>query len=112
MVTEVTTLEFGDLKKLGPLLFLVSGAFYLATISGNVLSVVLLSTQQGLQTTMYFFLANFSCLKICYTSNILTRMLVGLLRKNSDFHGKLYYSALLLWDPRQYCMLSASSDVI
>ncbi|XP_014713358.3 olfactory receptor 10C1-like [Equus asinus] len=82
MVTEFIILGFGDLKELGPLLFLVFGIVYLATISGNLLLVVLVSTQRGLQTPMYFFLANLSCLEVCYTSNIVPRMLVDLLRTN------------------------------
>ncbi|XP_004606481.2 olfactory receptor 11A1-like [Sorex araneus] len=82
MVTEFIILGFGDLKELGPLLFLVFGIVYLATISGNLLLIVLVVTQRGLQTPMYFFLANLSCLEICYTSNIMPRMLVDLLREN------------------------------
>ncbi|KAM4799718.1 olfactory receptor 11A1-like [Urocitellus parryii] len=82
MVTEFIILGFGDLKELSPLLFLVFGIVYLATISGNLLLVVLVSTQQVLQTPMYFFLVNLSCLEVCYTSNIVPRMLVDLLREN------------------------------
>ncbi|KAM6151595.1 olfactory receptor 10A7-like [Rhynchocyon petersi] len=82
MVTEFILLGFGDLKKLGPFLFMVFGIIYLATMCGNLLLVVLVSTQQGLQTPMYFFLANLSCLEVCYTSNIAPRMLVDLLREN------------------------------
>ncbi|XP_014648311.1 PREDICTED: olfactory receptor 10C1-like [Ceratotherium simum simum] len=82
MVTEFIILGFGDLKELGPLLFLVFGIVYLATISGNFLLMVLVSTQRGLQTPMYFFLANLSCLEVCYTSNVVPRMLVDLLREN------------------------------
>nr|XP_017512209.2 olfactory receptor 11A1-like [Manis javanica] len=82
MVTEFIILGFGDLKELGPLLFLVFSIVYLATISGNLLLMVLVSTQRGLQTPMYFFLANLSCLEVCYTSNIMPRMMVDLLREN------------------------------
>ncbi|XP_058391094.1 olfactory receptor 10C1-like [Diceros bicornis minor] len=82
MVTEFIILGFGDLKELGPLLFLVFGIVYLATASGNFLLMVLVSTQRGLQTPMYFFLANLSCLEVCYTSNVVPRMLVDLLREN------------------------------
>uniref|UniRef100_A0A8C0VZQ6 Olfactory receptor n=1 Tax=Castor canadensis TaxID=51338 RepID=A0A8C0VZQ6_CASCN len=82
MVTELIILGFGNLKELSPLLFLVFGMIYLATISGNILLVVLVCTQRGLQTPMYFFLANLSCLEVCYTSNIVPRMLVDLLREN------------------------------
>ncbi|ELV11897.1 olfactory receptor 10A7 [Tupaia chinensis] len=82
VVTEFIILGFGDLKELSPLFVLVFGIIYLATISGNLLLVVLVSTQRGLQTPMYFFLATLSCLEICYTSNIVPRMLVDFLREN------------------------------
>ncbi|XP_010617105.2 olfactory receptor 11L1 [Fukomys damarensis] len=82
MVTEFIILGFGDLKELSPLLFLLFGTIYLATICGNLLLVALVITQQGLRTPMYFFLVNLSCLEICYTSNIVPRMLVDLLREN------------------------------
>ncbi|XP_027948496.1 olfactory receptor 10A7-like [Eumetopias jubatus] len=44
--------------------------------------MALVSTHWRLQTPMYFFLVNLSCLEVCYTSNIVPRMLVDLLRKN------------------------------
>ncbi|XP_005401352.1 PREDICTED: olfactory receptor 11L1-like [Chinchilla lanigera] len=81
MVTEFIILGFGDLKELNPLLFLVFGAIYLATISGNLLLVALVITQQVLQTPMYIFLANLSCLEVCYTSTVMPKMLLDLLRE-------------------------------
>ncbi|XP_008572560.1 PREDICTED: olfactory receptor 5AP2-like [Galeopterus variegatus] len=55
MMTEFITLGFGDLKELIPLLFLLFGIVYIATVLGNLLL-------RG--------------------SNILPRMLVDLLREN------------------------------
>ncbi|XP_035923760.1 olfactory receptor 10A7-like [Halichoerus grypus] len=94
-VTEFIILGFGDLKELGPLLFLVFGIVYLATISGNLFLVALVSTHRRLQTPMYFFLANLSCLEVCYTSNIVPRMLVDLLRKNRVLSMPLHYPTLM-----------------
>ncbi|XP_050998406.1 LOW QUALITY PROTEIN: olfactory receptor 11A1-like [Acomys russatus] len=82
VVTEFFLLGFGDLKELNPLLFLVFGTVYLVTVSATLLLVVLVCTQQVLQTPMYFFLANLSCLEICYTSNIVPGGLVDLLWEN------------------------------
>ena len=82
MVTEFIILGFGDLRGLAPLLFVVFGIVYLATISGNLLIMILVSTQQSLRTPMYFFLANLSCLEVCYTSNIMPRLLMDLLKEN------------------------------
>ncbi|XP_057393677.1 olfactory receptor 11A1-like [Balaenoptera acutorostrata] len=92
MVTEFIILGFGDLKELGPLLFLVFGAVYLATIFGNLLLVILVSTQQGLQTPMYFFLANLSYLEVCYTSNIMPRLRQNRVISMWQLHSRLLSS--------------------
>lgn len=47
MVTKVIILGFRDINILGSLLLLVFGAVYLATIFGNLLLMVLVSTHQG-----------------------------------------------------------------
>ncbi|XP_053120526.1 olfactory receptor 11A1-like [Hemicordylus capensis] len=75
VVTVFILLGFGDLPQLHILLFLVFLAIYIMTMSGNILIIVLLLTDQHLQTPMYFFLGNLSFLEICYISNIIPRML-------------------------------------
>lgn len=47
MVTKVIILGFRDINILGSLLLLVFGVVYLATIFGNLLLMVLVSTHQG-----------------------------------------------------------------
>lgn len=99
VATEFFLPGFGDLKELSPLLFLVFGIICLVTVSGDLLLVVLVCTQQRLQTPMYFFLATISCLEVCYTSNIVPRMLVDLLREERAISmNSMYHSAVLLWD--------------
>uniref|UniRef100_A0A8C0DYE1 Olfactory receptor n=1 Tax=Balaenoptera musculus TaxID=9771 RepID=A0A8C0DYE1_BALMU len=95
MVTEFIILRFGDLKELGPLLFLVFGSVYLATIFGNLLLVILVSTQQGLQTAMYFFLANLSYLEVCYTSNIMPRLRENRVISMVGYITQLYFFGAL-----------------
>ncbi|CAM4550931.1 unnamed protein product, partial [Lepidochelys kempii] len=53
-------------------------------MAGNILTVVLVVADPHLQTPMYFFLGNLSCLETCYTSNILPRMLASL--QTGDFY--------------------------
>lgn len=96
VVTEFIILGFGDLKELSPLFFLVFGVIYVAIFSGNLPLMVLVRTQQRPHTPIFFFLVNLSCLEICYTTNIVPRMLVDLLMENNDFCGRLYYSGLLI----------------
>ncbi|XP_075403764.1 olfactory receptor 10AG1-like, partial [Tenrec ecaudatus] len=75
-------LGFSDLSNLQGFLF---GAFffmYMIIIVGNSLIIILTRLDPALQKPMYFFLANFSSLEICYVSVIIPRMLVNLWTHN------------------------------
>ncbi|XP_048372564.1 olfactory receptor 2AP1-like [Sphaerodactylus townsendi] len=48
-------------------------------MTGNLLIIFLVVVDHQLHTPMYFFLGNLSCLETCYISNILPKMLAGLL---------------------------------
>ncbi|XP_024079932.1 olfactory receptor 10A7-like [Terrapene carolina triunguis] len=78
-ITEFILLGFGNQPGLQNLLFLLFLVIYVVTMAGTILIVVLVVTDQHLQTPMYFFLGNLSCLETCYTSTILPRMLASLL---------------------------------
>ncbi|NWU80229.1 O1020 protein, partial [Onychorhynchus coronatus] len=75
VVAEFIFLDFGNGPELDCLLFLVFLLIYFVTITGNTCVVVLVVVNQRLHTPMYFFLGNLACLEICYSSNILPRML-------------------------------------
>ncbi|XP_044840335.1 olfactory receptor 2AP1-like [Mauremys mutica] len=78
-ITEFIILGFGDLPDLQILLFLMFQVIYMATVTGNTLTVVLVVADLHLHTPMYFFLGNLSCLETCYTTTILPRLLASLL---------------------------------
>ncbi|XP_077170163.1 olfactory receptor 10A7-like [Paroedura picta] len=78
-VSEFILLGFGDVPQLELPLFLLFFVIYLVTMSGNLLIVLLVLADRHLQTPMYFFLGNLSCLESCYSSTILPRMLASLL---------------------------------
>ncbi|XP_031761634.1 olfactory receptor 1019-like [Xenopus tropicalis] len=59
---------FSDSPELQGPLFLFFLIIYLVTVWGNLLIVSLISTDSLLQTPMYFFLCNLSCLDISYSS--------------------------------------------
>nr|XP_014424494.1 olfactory receptor 10A2-like [Pelodiscus sinensis] len=70
------------------------------SVAGNTLIVVLIVVDRHLHTPMYFFLGNLSCLEICYSSDILPRMLAGLLTgdRTISVNGcftQLYFFGLL-----------------
>ncbi|XP_053120550.1 olfactory receptor 6F1-like [Hemicordylus capensis] len=60
-------------------LFLIFLIAYIVTMAGNILIVVLVIFDHHFHTPMYFFLGNLSFLEACYSTNILPKMLAGLL---------------------------------
>ncbi|XP_022352009.1 olfactory receptor 11A1-like [Enhydra lutris kenyoni] len=62
-------------QQLNIFLFVMFFVFYVLIVSGNIL-IVLVLLSQHLHTPMYFFLVNLSFLEICYTSNIVPKMLL------------------------------------
>ncbi|XP_075398850.1 olfactory receptor 1f45-like [Tenrec ecaudatus] len=50
---------------------------YLATIIGNFLIILAISCNNHLHTPMYFFLANLSCVDICFSSVTIPKMLMN-----------------------------------
>ncbi|XP_062053438.1 olfactory receptor 10AG1-like [Lepus europaeus] len=77
-VKRFVLLGFSDLPKLQGLLSAVFTIIYLTILIGNSLIIIITSLEPALQKPMYFFLANFSSLEICYVSVTLPRMLFNL----------------------------------
>lgn len=78
-ISEFILLGFGDVQDLQIPLFLLFLLVYIATMTGNLLILLLIVADQHLHTPMYFFLGNLSVLELCYSSTILPWMLVGFL---------------------------------
>lgn len=79
--TEFVLAGFPNLNSTGVELFSVFFLIYLLTLTGNVLIVGVVGADQRLQTPMYFFLGNLSCLEILITSVIIPKMLSNFLSK-------------------------------
>ncbi|XP_002708962.2 olfactory receptor 10AG1-like [Oryctolagus cuniculus] len=77
-VKQFVLLGFSDLPKLQGLLSAVFSIIYLTILTGNSLIIIITSLEPALQKPMYFFLANFSSLEICYVSVTLPRILFNL----------------------------------
>nr|XP_008269207.1 olfactory receptor 10AG1-like [Oryctolagus cuniculus] len=77
-VKQFVLLGFSDLPNLQELLSVVFTIIYLTILSGNSLMIVITMLDPALQKPMYFFLANFSSLEICYVSVTLPRILFNL----------------------------------
>ncbi|XP_006902330.1 PREDICTED: olfactory receptor 10AG1-like [Elephantulus edwardii] len=77
-VKPFVLLGFSDLSNLQGFLFGVFIIIYIIIIIGNSLIIILTRLDPALHKPMYFFLANFSLLEICYVSVTLPRMLANL----------------------------------
>ncbi|XP_048217313.1 olfactory receptor 10AG1-like [Perognathus longimembris pacificus] len=78
MVKEFVLLGFSDLPNLQGFLSGVFSIIYIIILVGNSLLIGLTRLDPALQKPMYFFLANFSCLEICYVSVTLPRIVVSI----------------------------------
>ncbi|XP_075384155.1 olfactory receptor 1f45-like [Tenrec ecaudatus] len=59
--------------------FMLFLSMYLATVLGNLLIILAISTDSRLHTPMYFFLSNLSFVDLCFSSTIVPNMLTNTL---------------------------------
>ncbi|XP_040829674.1 olfactory receptor 1F1-like [Ochotona curzoniae] len=59
------------------LLFVLFLSMYLATVLGNLLILLAISTDTRLHTPMYFFLSNLSFVDVCFSSTTVPKMLAN-----------------------------------
>ncbi|XP_031216489.1 olfactory receptor 1361-like [Mastomys coucha] len=73
------------------LLFLLFLIMYLATVLGNLLIILAISTDSRLHTPMYFFLSNLSFVDVCFSSTTVPKVLaIHILRNQAiSFSGCL-----------------------
>ncbi|XP_069888038.1 olfactory receptor 10AG1-like [Dipodomys merriami] len=77
-VKEFILLGFSNLPKLQGLLSGVFVIMYVTILVGNSLLIIITKFDPALQKPMYFFLANFSSLEICYASVTLPKILANI----------------------------------
>ncbi|XP_034957571.1 olfactory receptor 5V1-like [Zootoca vivipara] len=80
--------------------FLVFSTIYLITLSGNVTIILVIRKEPSLYTPMYYFLSHLSFVDICYSTDIVPKMLMNLLMKQKtiSFTGcltQMFFSLLL-----------------
>ncbi|XP_004874751.1 olfactory receptor 7D4-like [Heterocephalus glaber] len=68
--------------KLQPFLFGLFLSMYLVVVLGNLLIILVVSSDSHLHTPMYFFLSNLSFVDICFTSTTVPKMLMNILAHN------------------------------
>ncbi|XP_063819254.1 olfactory receptor 11L1-like [Pseudophryne corroboree] len=80
-ISEFVLLGFGKLYNLKILIFISFFVIYIATLFGNLLIIILVSTSQQLNTPMYSFLMHLSICDIVFTTNIVPNMLHDILHE-------------------------------
>ncbi|XP_048190256.1 olfactory receptor 1D2-like [Perognathus longimembris pacificus] len=58
-------------------LFWLFLCMYLVTVAGNTLIIVVISSDPRLHTPMYFFLTNLSFVDLCFTTNLIPKLLAN-----------------------------------
>ncbi|XP_075696531.1 olfactory receptor 5G25-like [Rhinoderma darwinii] len=88
-VTEFTLEVFTEMLHFQLLTFIVFLCIYTTTVLGNACIILVYILSASLQTPMYFYLANFSFLDICYISATVPKMLSNFLsdKKTISFYG-------------------------
>ncbi|XP_058038554.1 olfactory receptor 10A4-like [Ahaetulla prasina] len=105
---EIVLLGFSDFQSMRELLFCLVLIFYLMSLMGNSLILILTIFSPTLHTPMYFFLWNLSFAEIGYTSSISPKMLVNLLSENQNisFWGcECQMSFFILFGITECCLL-------
>ncbi|XP_069446374.1 olfactory receptor-like protein OLF4 [Ovis canadensis] len=74
-VSEFLLLGLSEESELQPLIYALFLSMYLITVFGNLLIILVVSSDSHLHTPMYFFLSNLSFVDICFTSTIVPKML-------------------------------------
>nr|XP_014722113.2 olfactory receptor 10A7-like [Equus asinus] len=77
---EFFLLGFAHVPALRPLLAALFLAMFLLTLLGNALIVLLTALDPALRAPMYFFLRHLALVEICFSLDIVPRLLVTLLR--------------------------------
>lgn len=76
-VGEFLLLGITDDPQQQQILFWAFLCMYLVTVAGNTLIFLAISSDARLHTPMYFFLANLSFVDVCFTTNLIPRLLAS-----------------------------------
>ncbi|XP_015672550.1 olfactory receptor 5V1-like [Protobothrops mucrosquamatus] len=69
-------------------LFLIFSIIFLLTLSGNITIILIIRMDPSLSTPMYYFLSHLSFVDVCYSTDIIPKMLLNFLMK----HKKIYFT--------------------
>ncbi|XP_063797870.1 olfactory receptor 5V1-like [Pseudophryne corroboree] len=112
--TEFTLVGLSDVPSFQTALFVMFFSIYLITILGNMTIIFVYRRSSNLHTPMYFFLANFSFLDMCYISTTVPNMLSNFLSKHKtiSYYGCVFqlYFLMLLGSTECYILTAMAYD--
>ncbi|XP_051000975.1 olfactory receptor 4K3-like [Acomys russatus] len=82
VVSEFILWGLANSKNIQVLLFVIFSMLYLFIVSGNIVILVLITTDPHLHSPMYFLLANLSFVDMWLSSNTTPKMITDFLREN------------------------------
>uniref|UniRef100_H0XQB3 Olfactory receptor n=2 Tax=Otolemur garnettii TaxID=30611 RepID=H0XQB3_OTOGA len=102
-------LGFSDRPLLEPVLFIVVSGFYVVSILGNGVIILVSCMDVSLHTPMYFFLVNLSFLDISFSTSIIPQLLVNLWgpQKTISYGGCVVQFYISHWLGATECVLLA-----
>ncbi|XP_015262673.1 PREDICTED: olfactory receptor 5F1-like [Gekko japonicus] len=102
ILTEFILLGLSDDPNIQSVLFATGLLIYMFTLAGNLTIIILIQTDQHLQTPMYFLLSNLSFTEICYISSTMPKMLWDLVSGNKT----ISFAGCAL---QMYCFLTTAA---
>ncbi|MBZ3875836.1 Olfactory receptor 867 [Sciurus carolinensis] len=84
VLSQFLLLGLSEDPEFQPVLFGLFLSMYLVTVLGNLLILLVVSSDSHLHTPMYFFLSSLSFVDIRFTSTTIPKMLVNLYSQNKD----------------------------
>ena len=114
LVTEFILLGFPTHPELQIVLFILFLTLYSMILMGNTGLMMLIRVDPHLQTPMYFFLSNLSFVDLCYSSVIVTKMLVNFLSQNKSisYHScaRQFYFFCTFADTESFILAAMAYD--
>ncbi|XP_006877928.1 PREDICTED: olfactory receptor 7G2-like [Chrysochloris asiatica] len=83
-IAKIFLLGLTEYPEFQPLIFSLFLIMYLVTVLGNLLIILVVSSDSHLHTPMYFFLSNLSCTDICLSTITIPKMLVNIQTQNQS----------------------------
>ncbi|XP_047386316.1 olfactory receptor 7G2-like [Sciurus carolinensis] len=109
-VSEFLLLGLTEDPALQPLIFSLFLSMYLVTVLGNLLIILVISSDPHLHTPMYFFLSNLSFTDICFSTTTIPKMLANIQAQDQSitYTGCLsQVCSVLIFGGLENCLLAA-----